>query len=298
MHQFGDMMHKKIIALLLLISLIAAGCVQQPTIQENKTNESKPIILPIDQNLTQRNVSEEYNANITQGRIVFGVTDARANLGIVTAVYVNIDSLRAHSNEKGWFTVPITPKTYNLMQLQATGNTEIIADSRMPETTYQQVRLNISKVIVVDDSGEHDAKLPSGELRVDTEILSNPNSTSTVTFDFLLNESLHSTGKGMYIMAPVVRVETWDVNEVRIRSGNKLEAIGGKLRKGVTVGMDEQGNVGPGRRFIETGNFTANQTGALNQTLNLTINQMLENITINQTGNFTGLNASENLTSY
>lgn len=181
-----------------------------------------------------------------EGRVVFAITDAAADMGVVTSVMVTVDSVKVHSAADGWVTVSSTPKTVDLLKLKAEGSTELLADVTLKEGDYQQLRLDISKVIVVDDKGEQEAKLPSGELKIVGGFTVTANSTSTATFDFIADESLHLTGNGEYILAPVVQLETRENAEVEVKADQKVEVKGGKVKTNVKVGMDIEGKVGVG----------------------------------------------------
>ncbi len=180
------------------------------------------------------------------GRAVFTITDAAANMSAVTSVKVTVDSVKVHSSTEGWVTVSSQPKTYDLLKLKTEGSQELLADVQLKEGTYQQVRLDVSKVVVTDASGEHEAKLPSGELKIVGELVVKANSTSTATFDFIADESLHITGKGEYILAPVVKLETQEDAEVEVDAESKVKINKGRVKTSVKVGMDAEGNVGIG----------------------------------------------------
>ena len=125
-----------------------------------------------------------------------------------------------------------------------------MADVKLKEGAYDQVRLVISNVMITDAEGDHAAKLPSNELKIksdrnDLNIFDiNSDSISAVSFDFKTDESLHVTGNDKYILAPVVEVQTRDNADVKIKSDNKVEVNGGKVKSSLKVGMDVGGNVG------------------------------------------------------
>src|SRR3989338_694466 len=181
-----------------------------------------------------------------EGRVVFSITDAAANMSAVTSVMVTVDSVRVHSAAEGWITVSSEPQTFDLLKLKAEGSQELLADVTLEEGTYQQLRLDISKVVVADAEGEHEAKLPSGELKIVGDLEVKADSTSTATFDFIADESLHVTGNGEYILAPVVQLETKTDAEVEVKADQKVEIKAGKVKASVKVGMDAEGNVGVG----------------------------------------------------
>ena len=166
-----------------------------------------------------------------EGRVVFTITDA---------------AVRVHSATEGWVTVSSEAQTFDLLKLKAEGSQELLADVKLEEGTYQQLRLDISKVLVVDAEGEHEAKLPSGELKIVGDLEVKANSTSTATFDFIADESLHLTGNGEYILAPVVQLETKTDAEVEVKANQKVEIKAGKVKTNIKVGMDAEGNVGAG----------------------------------------------------
>ncbi|MBI2542239.1 DUF4382 domain-containing protein [Candidatus Woesearchaeota archaeon] len=181
-----------------------------------------------------------------KGRAVFAITDAAADMGTVTSVKITVDSVQVHSATKGWIEVSSTPKTYDLLELKAEGKHELLADFELDEGTYGQLRMDISNVVVTDANGQQEAKLPSGELKINGNLVVDANSTSTATFDFIADESLHITGNGKYIMAPVVQLETREDADANVKSGNEVEIKGGKIKTNVKVGMDAKGNVGAG----------------------------------------------------
>lgn len=183
------------------------------------------------------------------GRLVLGIKDAAADMGGVSSIMVTIDSVQLFNSSNGWTTLSSTPKTFDLMKLKAEGSTALLADMQVPAGTYQQVRLHISKVTVTDASGTHDAKLPSGDLKIIGDITVNANATATATFDFVADESLHRTGNGRYILAPVIKIETRENSTAEIESGEKVKIWGGSIRSSSRVGMDIEGNVGEGREI-------------------------------------------------
>lgn len=190
------------------------------------------------------------------GRAVFTISDAAADMGNVTSVLLTVDSVEAHNNDTGWVTVSSTQMTYDLLQLKASGVMALLADVNLSAGTYEQVRLNISKVVVVDANVSHDAKLPSSELKIVGMLVIGSNSTSTANLDFEVDKSLHVTGNGSYILAPVVKLETRENATVGINARNETEVNGGKIRTETEVGMDENGDVGIGKAIAAGANIS------------------------------------------
>lgn len=179
-----------------------------------------------------------------QGRFVATLTDAAVNLDGVSQINVTIDSIRAHSDTNAWVTLSSTQQTFDLLQLKREGNQVVIADLNIPSATYNQIELNISKVIVVDADGNHEAKLPSGKIRMNMDVNLAKGSTSTASLDVLADESLHITGNGLYILAPVIHLQTRDDANVDIDSEHHAIINGGRMRNDIKVGMNENGDVG------------------------------------------------------
>ena len=228
----------------LVLSIFISGCAQQGVYSQ------------------QTQTSGQTTSSGT-GRAVFAITDAAANIGSVTSVKVTINSIKVHSTTEGWVVVSSTPKTYDLLKLKAESKQELLADAELKEGTYDQIRLDISNVVVTDAEGTHEAKLPSGELKISGNLVVKANSTSTATFDFVADESLHVTGNGKYIMAPVIQVETREDADVDVESNNKVEVKGGKIHTNVRVGMDAEGNVGVGLRIPENINLSIDSGGII-----------------------------------
>ncbi|HQT45161.1 MAG TPA: DUF4382 domain-containing protein, partial [Candidatus Micrarchaeota archaeon] len=197
------------------------------------------------------------------GRVVLGITDAAADMGSVSSVMVTIDSVQVMSASQGWVTLSSTPKTYDLMKLKAEGSTALLADVQVPPGDYQQVRLHISQVTVTDSSGTHDAKLPSGDLKIVGGMNVAANATATATFDFIADQSLHTTGNGQYIMAPVIQVETRDNAQAEVAGDGKVTINGGRVRSSSRVGMDINGNVGEGLKIDSNLNLTIGTGGII-----------------------------------
>lgn len=192
----------------------------------------------------------------SSGRAVFAATDKAASMGAVSSVQITIDQARVHSSGNDWVSLNMTPKTIDLLQLNATGYSALLADVNLTAGTYDQVWLQISNVMVTDANGTHAAKLPSGTLRFMLNSAVAANQTASVVFDFDAAHSLHLTGNGQYILAPVVQAETRDDAQVDDRDEANVRVMGGRVREHKTVGMDASGNVGVGLRIADDANLS------------------------------------------
>jgi len=183
------------------------------------------------------------------GRAVFTMTDAAENMSGVTAVIVTVDSVRVLNESGSWIEVSTTPHTYDLLRLKADDTRALLADYNLTPGVYRQVRLVVSKVIITDAAGNHTAKLPSGELKLVGNLTIAANSTSTANFDFIADESLHLTGTGLYIFAPVIQLETREHATVDMRSRENVRVSGGRIIDNRKLSMDLDGSVGEGLRI-------------------------------------------------
>ena len=221
---------------LLTVSLLGIGCVQNNSqASPSPSASSSPSATPV---------------AYSQGSLVMAVSDSAADMGVVTGVSMTIDKAEAHGNAQGWVTLSNEPHTFDLLELEAKGKNAFLAEASMAEGTYDQVRLHVSSVVVTTTNGTYWAKLPSNELKINLQVLVKANSTSTAVFDFVASESLHQTGSGAYVMAPVIKVEARsDTNAKVLQGTNEVEINGGSIVSKTEVGMDLNGNVGVGLRI-------------------------------------------------
>ncbi|MEK6918684.1 MAG: DUF4382 domain-containing protein [Nanoarchaeota archaeon] len=194
-----------------------------------------------------------------EGRVLIAMTDAAANMGTISEVRITVDKVEAHSEGQGWVTLSSNSQTYDLLELKAKGEVVAIADEEIKADNYNQIRMEVSKVVVVDANGSHEAKLPSNRLTVNTQMTVDEESTQTATFDFIADESLHVTGNGRYIMAPVISIETRDDAEIKEESGGRVVISGGRVMSTSKVGMDINGNVGVGLGVSSDINIDVNE---------------------------------------
>ncbi len=212
---------------------------------------------------TQSGGSATVSPGAGQGRYVATVTDAAADMGSVTSVQMTIDNVQAHSATQGWVTLSSQSRTVDLMQLKTSGNQALVADTQVAAGTYDQIRMQVSRVSVTDAQGTHEAKLPSGELKIVATTVVNANSTSIAKFDFIADQSLHITGNGRYIMAPVIKIETRSDANVNVASQNDVTVEGGSVDTNAQVGMDISGNVGAGVRIPADAVLDINANGVI-----------------------------------
>ncbi|MES3031733.1 MAG: DUF4382 domain-containing protein [Patescibacteria group bacterium] len=198
---------------------------------------SNPSSAPVTSDNTNQNTG-------ARGRVVFSVTDAAANMSAISEINMKVSSVAVHSATSGWMTVSTTPKTYSLLELNAESKSELLADADIKAGTYDQVRLMVDSVTIKTTAGAtKTAKLPSGELKINTNLVVNADETASLNFDFLADKSLHITGNGSYIFAPVVKTETKSDANVSVDANSVVTVTGGRLDDTKTIGMDIDGSV-------------------------------------------------------
>jgi len=202
-----------------------------------------PNMAGVDSSDTAEN-NDTQNQVAKVGRVVFSVTDAAVNMDTISEINMKVNSVDMHSITNGWVNVSTTPHTYNLLDLNAKNQSALLADTQAKADTYDQIRLVVSSINVKTKTGTvKEAKLPSGELKINTKLLVNSDKTSNISLDFLADKSLHTTGNGSYIFAPVVKTETKSDADVSVDSNNVVVVIGGHMDDTNTVGMDVDGSV-------------------------------------------------------
>ncbi len=187
-------------------------------------------------------------------------------MGAVTSIKVTVDSLSVRSKGGAWTNVATTAQTFDLLELRAKGTAELVGDANLKAGSYDQMEINISKVMVMDASGEHEAKLPSSKLRIDGSLEVKANATATADFDFIADQSLHVTGNGKYILAPVIHLEAKSEASVSVNSDKEVNVSGGKTTADVRVGTDIEGSVDIGLRINSGAELNINSSGKIVQT--------------------------------
>ncbi|MDO8515952.1 MAG: DUF4382 domain-containing protein [bacterium] len=178
-----------------------------------------------------------------QGRAVIGVSDAAMDMQGVSSVMITVDKVEVQSAAQGWVTVSSASKQYDLLQLKQSGAVALLADVNLPVGTYNQIRLAISKVDVTFNGTTQRAKLPSETLKIVGRLVVEDGKTATAVLDFKADKSLHATGNGRFVIAPVVNFKTKSDVSVEVKSDNTLKIDGGKDEDEVNVGMDEHGEI-------------------------------------------------------
>lgn len=201
-----------------------------------------------------------------KGEAVFAVSDAAADMGAVSDIELTIDGLRIRSEAGAWTTVNTGQQTFMLLDLRDRAAAELLARASLAAGSYDRLELQVSKAVVTDASGRHEAKIPGNKLQLEGEMEVQAGATATANFDFLADKSLHMTGNGQYIFAPVVLLETRRGVAVEVQANNEVKVTGGSISTRLETGMDVHGNVDAGLRIAPDAVLSLSASGTIVQT--------------------------------
>jgi len=194
------------------------------------------------QNQNTNSSSENYNPQ-KKGYIIFGIKDEADSMGSISSVALTVNKIEMHSQTQGWVTVSSATNQYDLLALKASGATDLLASANVNAGTYDQIRLMVNKVVVIQDGVEYNAKLPSGELKLVGNTVVNADTTSTAVFDFMADKSLHVTGDGKFIFTPVINLQTQSNADATVDSNGQVQVKNGHIDSNVNEGMDINGEM-------------------------------------------------------
>ena len=182
-----------------------------------------------------------------QARVVFSVTDKAAEMSQISEINMTVNKLEVHKEGGAWTTVSTAVKTYSLLELSRTNEWKLWVDAKLAAGIYDQIRLNIDDITIKTRAGAiKTAKLPSGVLKINTRIVAKNATTSSVNMDFLAKESLHETGLGDYIFAPVLRIDSSSEANLTIATNGNVDVKSGRKELIHNLGMDIDGSIKAG----------------------------------------------------
>ena len=145
------------------------------------------------------------------GQLTLQITDAPEDF---ENVFVTITEVRVHrgveenvENEapsENWITVTDNTQTYDLLALENVK--KFLGSTELETGVYTQIRLELEDASLVVNGEEHSLTVPSGSVKLVRSFEIEDNQTTTLTLDFDVEKSVHSTGQGRYIMRPTIRV--------------------------------------------------------------------------------------------
>ncbi len=179
------------------------------------------------------------------GSVYLGITDAAANMTAINDIELNVSKVALEGDGGAEVVVSNTPQTFNLLSLNKTGQIMLAGNVDASAGTYHQVMLEVSSVTIDKKDGTKvQAKLPSGELRINNDVTVTAGQSSAVTLDFLASQSLHTTGKGEFIFAPVINLKNQSGSTVNVDANtHAMAVVGGNVDGQESVGQDVDGSV-------------------------------------------------------
>ncbi|MDO8750147.1 MAG: ice-binding family protein [Dehalococcoidia bacterium] len=141
------------------------------------------------------------------GTVEVRVTDAPPEgVSKVLITASKIEAQRSgNAGEAGWSTIVETPPVFDLVAV--TGLEAVLGSSALPEGSYTQVRLSITKIVVTVQGQDKVATVPSDKLRVVGNFQVAANLTTVLTLDFDADKSVVLAGDKVQFL-PVVKLLT------------------------------------------------------------------------------------------
>jgi hypothetical protein len=137
------------------------------------------------------------------GTLILQITDAPPELDISQAL-VAITHIEVHLLGKGWMRIIDDLQTFDLIELQDI--TAQLGTAELSAGHYTQIRLYVDTALVTIDGVEYRLKIPSDKIHLIYPFQIKANHTTTLTLDYDIQESVHQTGNGKYLMRPVVKI--------------------------------------------------------------------------------------------
>ena len=179
----------------------------------------------------------------THGMLLVTAADKAVDINNIYSINVTITKIEILANSTdSWQVLSDKTQTINLIELSKNKEISLLSETNITKGLYTHLKLTISQVLV-DNKGLTDyAKLPSNELKLIGNILVEGSKTTIAKLDFIAAESLHSTGIGELIMAPVIKLDIINSADAEIIE-NKVNIKKGKTKESNKFGMDENGNI-------------------------------------------------------
>ena len=143
---------------------------------------------------------------VDEGRVVFALGDTAVDIKNIDSVIFTINEVRVHSEKRGWITVSEATQQFDLLRLKETGAFALITEANLEAGSYDQIRLAVKSVKVITGEISEDAKLPSQDLKMQGTLIVEAGGNSSVLLDVVADQSLHKTGSGRFIFAPVIKI--------------------------------------------------------------------------------------------
>lgn len=193
-----------------------------------------------------------------QGTVVFALKDSAESLDNFQYILLQLKGVSVHSHGGAWIQMKNTPPLFDLLKLyRSAKESAFLTELNLDVGTYDQVRLDVGAITLVTKDGiYHAAKVPSSMLQFNSQLIVEKAGKSSVTVEILSDKSIHSTGNGIYIFAPVIKFETRSkLSNIQVFPTGEVSLIGGKTDTSIDAGMDENGDLKKDFSFDPSTNF-------------------------------------------
>lgn len=191
-------------------------------------------------------VQEQLGAGaVAQGTTVFSISDT-PTVAAVQAINITVDRAMIQNSDTGaWYVVFSGKEVFNLVVLK--NISQLLSGAKLPNGTYDQVRLDISNVTAVVNNTATPIYIPSDTLRIfgNFNLSGGANRTSWVNLDVNLDRSLHMTANGALIMLPVLLATSHTNSTINVGYDGRLDIVSpGRVVANGTAAMAVNGSMG------------------------------------------------------
>jgi hypothetical protein len=152
-----------------------------------------------------QNPSHNYS---TQGIYVVNLTVTDQNSSTAwaqTNAYIDQED---YDNESGWLTIVNESQSFDLIALQNVS--ALLGEQNLTAGKYTQIRLTVESAnITINRSGQREEqtlKIPSSKIKLIHPFTITKNETTVLTLDFLVDQSIHETGNGQFMLKPTIKI--------------------------------------------------------------------------------------------
>ena len=178
------------------------------------------------------------------GQFALGITSTGAAAADISAAVITIHRIELRTASGDRVPLMTNPRTFNLASLKSGAESTNLAIGDIPADRYEELRILTDHIgIVTLKRGiATEAKIPASEIIIQSPFIVAPGKTIAFQLNFMLGQSLHTTKKGWYVFAPVIRVNEYAGATVHALPTNSLVINGGTLHAW-TMGMNLHGQM-------------------------------------------------------
>lgn len=153
---------------------------------------------------------EDNKGVVEEGYLRIQLTDKPGDLNI-TSANVTIAEVQVHiasagnNSTAGWYTIVSEEQIFDLIALRNV--TDVLGEKNLSVGKYTQIRLAVTKAVVtINGTDVFNLTVPSDKIKLTKGFWIYANETTVLTLDFDVNESVHMTGSGKFMLKPTIKV--------------------------------------------------------------------------------------------